>query len=213
VLVIVESQKRPVNLALRQLRADMSLCRVIVNIFDSLRDLPLYSDGRETLRTPKQVVALQNAADAADAVLIVRNYYDCLPTIVHNAIDWLTCGRQSGLSEKPLAVVGREAECYSGVWTHCQTGETGRTTGAPIIESITAATLHEAVRMLAEEVDLRATDSPNFPTMLSSHDSIGLLAEAEAGIDMPDRRVCDRCGQARLDPEFHPTDLGYECVD
>jgi NAD(P)H-dependent FMN reductase len=105
VLVIVESQKRPVNLALRQLRADMSLCRVIVNIFDSLRDLPLYSDGRETLRTPKQVFALQNAADAADAVLIVRNYYYCLPTILYNAIDWLTCGRQSGLSEKTLAVV------------------------------------------------------------------------------------------------------------
>jgi NAD(P)H-dependent FMN reductase len=213
VLVIVGSQKRPVNLALRQLRADMSLCRIIVNIFDSLRALPQYSDDRETLRTPKQVVALRNAADAADAVLIVANYYDCLPKIVHNAIDWLTCGRQSGLSDKPLAVVGREAECYSGVWTHCQTGEAGRTSGAPIIDSITAATLHEAVQMLADEVDLRAIDSPTFPTMVSSLDSIRRLAEPEGRISVPDHRVCDRCGQARLDPQFHRTDLGYECVD
>jgi NAD(P)H-dependent FMN reductase len=213
VLAIVGSQGRRANPALHQMRADMVLCGVAVNIFDSLRILPLYRDDRQTLRTPKQVVALRNAADEAHAVLIVTNYYDCLPSIVHNAIDWLTRGRQSGLSNKPLAVIGREAECYSGVWSHCQTGEAGRTTGAPIIESITVATLHEVVRMLADEVDVGATGSPTSATILSSRDSIRELSESEWWVGMPDYLVCDRCGQVRPDREFHRTRLGYLCVD
>lgn len=47
VLAIVESQGRRVNPALHQVRADMLLCGVTVNIFDSLRGLPLYRDDRQ----------------------------------------------------------------------------------------------------------------------------------------------------------------------
>ncbi|HTY35055.1 MAG TPA: NAD(P)H-dependent oxidoreductase [Mycobacterium sp.] len=157
-LAIVGSHGCEVNRALQQVRADMLSCGITVNIFDSLPGVPPYRD-RQTVRTPRQVVTLRNAADDADAVLVATNYYNRLPSIVHNAIDWLTRGHRSGLSDKPLAVIGRAAKCYSGVWSHCPTDEAGRTGQAPVIESISVATLHDVVRILAEEVEARATGS------------------------------------------------------
>ena len=79
-----------------------------VNVFDTLGELPPYSETLEADRTPDSVVALRAAATEADAALVVTNYHGRVPTMVHNAIDWLTLRwNQSALHDKPLAVIGR----------------------------------------------------------------------------------------------------------
>jgi NAD(P)H-dependent FMN reductase len=98
------------------------------------------------------VVALRTAASEADAVLVVTSYRGRVPSMVHSAIDWLTRRwRHGALHDKPLAVVGRSAGCYSGVWSR-QVEDTRGGLGPRVIESMTAPTLREAVEKLADEV-------------------------------------------------------------
>jgi hypothetical protein len=77
-----------------------------------------------------------------------------LPATVHNAIEWLTMRcNDSGLREKPLAVMGYSAGCYRGVWSHHQSGQHRGISESRIIEPITVGSLGEAVAKLAGEVN------------------------------------------------------------
>jgi hypothetical protein len=61
--------------------------------------------------------------------------------------------------DKPLAVIGRAAGCYSGVWSH-QAEDPDGIAGHRVIEPITVATLREAIKMLAGEV--HASNEPSW---------------------------------------------------
>jgi len=90
------------------------------------------------------------AAAEADAVLVVTSYRGRVPSMAHNAIDWLTRRwRHGALHDKPLAVLGRSAGYYSGVWS--RRVEDSRL-GPRVIEPLTVPTLREAVKKLADEV-------------------------------------------------------------
>jgi NAD(P)H-dependent FMN reductase len=85
-------------------------------------------------------------------VLVVTTYHGRVPAVVHNAIDWLTRRwDQAALHDKPLAVIGRAAGCYSGVWSH-QTENADGIAGARVIESITVSTFRDAINKLGCEV-------------------------------------------------------------
>jgi NADPH-dependent FMN reductase len=151
VLVIVGTNAKSVNDAVTQLATGDSSTGITVNMFTTLGMLPQYSEAADGRRTSDAVVALRTATTEADAVLVLTNYQGRVPATLHNAIDWLTLAwNQSGLHDKPLAVMGRSKGCYSGVWSHCQASD-GR--GSHVIESLTVATLREAVRTLADEVN------------------------------------------------------------
>jgi NAD(P)H-dependent FMN reductase len=123
-----------------------------LNTFEGLTDLPRYSETVEDRGTPSAVEALRAAAEEADAVLIVTTYHGRVPTVVHNAIDWLTRRwDQAALHDKPLAVIGRASGCYSGVWSH-QTEDADHIARLRAIESITVSNLGEAINKLACEV-------------------------------------------------------------
>ena len=154
VLVIVGSRAKSVDDALALLAAESASNGTTVNVFDTLGELPPYSETLEADRTPDSVVALRAAATEADAALVVTNYHGRVPTMVHNAIDWLTLRwNQSALHDKPLAVIGRADGCYSGVWSHHQTHDGRRMAQPRVVEPITVATLHEAVDKLAGEAN------------------------------------------------------------
>jgi hypothetical protein len=125
---------------------------VLVHVFNDLADLPRYNEALETNGTPEAVVALRAAAADADAVLVVTSYRGRVPAMVHSAIDWLTRRwGQGALHDKPLAVIGPAARCYSGVWS--RQGEDTRGGLAPrVIEPLTVPDLREAVNKLADEV-------------------------------------------------------------
>ena len=152
VLIIVGLRAASVNRELAEVAADSSADGIAVNMFDSLTDLPCYSESFE-YRVPRSSVAtLRTAATEADAVLIVTAYHGRVPAAVHNAIDWLTRRwDQAGLHDKPLAVIGRASGCYSGVWSH-QTEDADRIAESRVIESITVSNLREAIKKLACEV-------------------------------------------------------------
>ena len=152
VLIIVGLRAASVNRELAKVAADSSADGITLNMFDSLTDLPRYSETFENRGTPSSVGALRTAAAEADAVLIVTTYHGRVPAVVHNAIDWLTRRwDQAALHDKPLAVIGRASGCYSGVWSH-QTEDADRIAGPRVIESITVSNLREAIKKLACEV-------------------------------------------------------------
>jgi NAD(P)H-dependent FMN reductase len=156
VLIIVGVGGGSINRELAQVADDSSAHGIALNMFESLTDLPRYSEAFEDGGTPSCVVALRTAAAEADAVLIVTTYHGRVPTVVHNAIDWLTRRwDQATLHDKPLAVIGRASGCYSGVWSH-QTEDADRVAGPRVIESMTVPTLGEAIKKLAREVHVGA---------------------------------------------------------
>ena len=145
--------------ALAKAAADSSADGITLNTFDSLSDLPRYSEALENRGTPSSVGALRTAATEADAVLVVTTYHGRIPAMVHNAIDWLTRRWDQGaLHDKPLAVIGRAAGCYSGVWSH-HTDDADGIAGHRVIEPITVSTLRKAIKMLAGEV--HASNEPS----------------------------------------------------
>jgi NAD(P)H-dependent FMN reductase len=159
VLIIVGVRGGSVNRELAQVAADGSADRIKLNSFESLADLPQYSETFEDRGTPSSVGVLRTAAAEADAVLIVTTYHGRVPAGVHNAIDWLTRRwDQATLHDKPLAVIGRASGCYSGVWSH-QTEDADRIAGPRVIESITVPNLGEAIRKLAREAYVDAESS------------------------------------------------------
>jgi NAD(P)H-dependent FMN reductase len=152
VLIIVGLHAASINSELSEAVADCSADGITLTTVGSLTDLPCYSETFEHRGTPSSVRALRTAAAAADAVVIVTTYHERVPTVVNNAIDWLTRRwDQPALHDKPLAVIGRASDCYSGVWSH-QTESADRIAGTRVIESITVSNLREAIKRLACEV-------------------------------------------------------------
>jgi len=154
VLLIVGSRERSFSGTLAELAGESSPDGIRVSVFDSLDELPPFSETAATVELPGSVDALRNAAAAADAVLLVTHYYALVPATVHNAIDWLTMRwNDSELHEKPLAVMGYSADRYRGVWSHRQSGQRREISESRIIEPITVGSLGEAVAKLAGEVN------------------------------------------------------------
>jgi len=150
VLVLVGLPAGPVNRALSRHVIDSSPDGVMVNVFNDLARLPRYREALETQVKPDAVVDLRLAAAEADAVLLVTSYRGRVPSMAHNAIDWLTRRwRHGALHHKPLAVVGRSSGCCSGVWSR-QVEDTRL--GPRVIEPLTVPTLREALKKLADEV-------------------------------------------------------------
>jgi len=161
VLLIVGSRERSFSGTLAELAGESSPDGIRVSVFDSLDELPLFSETAATVELPRSVDALRNAADAADAVLLVTHYYAPVPATVNNAIDWLTMRwNDSELHEKPLAVMGYSADCYRGVWSHRESGQRREISESRVIEPITVGSLPEAVAKLADEVSTVGEATP-----------------------------------------------------
>ena len=160
VLVLVCLPAGPVNRAINRHAIDSSPDGVMVNVFNDLARLPRYREALEARGKPDAVVDLRLAAAEADAVLVVTSYHGRVPSMAHNAIDWLTRrGRRVGLHHKPLAVVGRSSGYYSGVLLS-QILDARGGLGTRAIEPLTVRTLHEAVKKVADKVSNHPTAAP-----------------------------------------------------
>ncbi len=166
VLIIVGLGAGSVNRELAEVAAESSAADIALKIFDNLTDLPRYSESFERRGTPSPVEALRTVAAEADVVLIVTTYRGRVPAVVNNAIDWLARRwDQAALQDKPLAVIGRAADCYSGVWSH-QVADADGISGSRVIESITVSTLRKAIKKLACEVHAGDASSSASPARL-----------------------------------------------
>lgn len=152
VLVLVCLPPGPINRTLSRHVINSSPDGVLVNVFSDVAGLPRYREDLEARGKPEAVVDLRLAAAEADAVLVITSYRGRVPAMAHNAIDWLARRwRHGALPDKPLAVVGRSAGCYSGVWSR-QIEDTRKGPGCRIIGPLIVPTLYDAVKKVADEV-------------------------------------------------------------
>jgi NAD(P)H-dependent FMN reductase len=161
VLVIAGIKTSAVSRELTHAAALSSPNGITLNVFDSLRYLPQYSEILETHPLPRPVAALRDAAIEAHAAMVLTHYYGRVPPMVHNAIDWLTRRwNHSALHHKPLAVIGPTEDGYGGVWSRHHTEASRPSGGTRVIEPVTVATLHEAVTKLAEQANITTLPLP-----------------------------------------------------
>lgn len=89
--------------------------------FEGLADIPFYNEDADTASAlHPAAAALRQAADRADAVLVISPEYNgTIPAVLKNAIDWLSRPFGAGaISGKPAAVIGSAFGQYGGVWAH-----------------------------------------------------------------------------------------------
>ena len=151
VLVLVCLPAGPISSTLRRQAIASAPEGVMVSVCDDLGRLPRYREALETKGKPDAVIQLRLAAAEADALLLVTSYRGRIPSMAHNAIDWLTRQWRGGaLHDKPLAIVGESAGCYSGVWSHWV--EDAREGLHRVIEPLTVPGLPDVIGHLAGEV-------------------------------------------------------------
>ena len=75
VLLIAGSGESSFCGTLAELAAESSLDGIRVSVFDSLDELPPFSDTAASVELPGSVDAMRNAAAAADAVSLLTHYY------------------------------------------------------------------------------------------------------------------------------------------
>lgn len=77
-----------------------------IQLFDRLREIPIYNGDLEEQGKPESVQALQDAVKVADLLLIVSPEYNRdIPGGLKNALDWVSRDREA-MSGKPTAIMG-----------------------------------------------------------------------------------------------------------
>jgi NAD(P)H-dependent FMN reductase len=139
VLVLVGSlRKASINRQLAELAVETAPDGVRLVLFDRLGELPFYNEDIDNDDVAEPVVALRQAASAADAALVVTPEYNgSIPGVLKNAIDWLSRPfGNSALKGKPMAVVGAALGKFGGVWAHDETRKSFGIAGPRVVEDL-----------------------------------------------------------------------------
>ena len=109
---------------------------VTLELWDGLRDVPLYDEDVDGEGSPAGVRALREAIADADAVLISTPEYNAsIPGVLKNALDWASRPYATNvLRGKPAAVVGASTGLFGAVWAQAETRKVLKTIGAHILE-------------------------------------------------------------------------------
>jgi chromate reductase len=96
------------NRALLRAAVGLAPSGMEIQVFDGLRDVPLYDADVEAVGDPPGVAALKRAIRDADGFLVVTPEYNySVPGVLKNAIDWASRPPdRSVLHDKPAAVMG-----------------------------------------------------------------------------------------------------------
>ncbi|MCT7659131.1 NAD(P)H-dependent oxidoreductase [Mycobacterium deserti] len=139
VLVLVGSLRAgSINRQLAELAVESAPEGVTLELFDRLGELPFYNEDIDNDQVVEPVVALREAAAAADAALVVTPEYNgSIPGVLKNAIDWLSRPYgNSALQGKPTAVIGAALGQYGGVWAHDETRKSFGIAGPRVVEDL-----------------------------------------------------------------------------
>lgn len=96
------------NKALLRAASDVAPVGIDIEIFERLKEVPLFNGDVADSGTPEGVEALRKAIADSDALLIsTPEYNQAVPGVVKNMIDWLSLGEShESLEGKPVAVTG-----------------------------------------------------------------------------------------------------------
>jgi chromate reductase len=125
------------NTALLRAAAEMLPPGVELELFDGLRNVPLYDADIDTPELQGAGVdALKDAIERADAVLIATPEYNhSIPGQLKNALDWLSRPlAESPLREKPAAVIGASTGMFGAVWAQAEARKVLGAIGARVLD-------------------------------------------------------------------------------
>ena len=105
-------------------------------VFDGLADLPHYSPDLDTDRPPPAALELREAVSSADALLVVTPEYNgSLPSVVKNAIDWVSRPRgAAAIDGTPSAVLAASGSPRGAQWAREDAVRILRVAGADVID-------------------------------------------------------------------------------
>ena len=91
---------------------------VEVELWDGVRDLPLYDQDLESEPLPEPVRRLREDWAAADAILFATPEYNgSVPGALKNAIDWASRPKgDAALTNKDVAVIGASTGQFGAMW-------------------------------------------------------------------------------------------------
>ena len=134
------------------LRAAVELApeEIEVELWDGMRDLPLYDQDLEAGELPESVRRLREEWGAADAILFATPEYNgSVPGVLKNAIDWASRPvRESALTNKTVAVIGASTGQFGAMWAQADLRKILGVAGARVVgdELPVAARAREARR-------------------------------------------------------------------
>lgn len=117
--------------------------------FEQLATIPFYNEDTDTIGSlPPAAAALRQAAERADAVLVISPEYNgTIPAVLKNAIDWLSRPFGAGaIRGKPAAVIGSAFGQHGGVWAHDDARRSLGVAGARVLDDVKLSIAGSLVR-------------------------------------------------------------------
>jgi chromate reductase, NAD(P)H dehydrogenase (quinone) len=105
-------------------------------IFDGMRDIPLYDQDDDLEDAPAAVSRIREAVRAADAVFFTTpEYNSSIPGALKNALDWVSRPlATNAMRNKRVAVIGASAGMFGAVWAQAELRKVLAAMGARVAE-------------------------------------------------------------------------------
>ena len=108
---------------------------VEVELWEGLRDVPLYDQDLDTADEIESVRRLREAWGSADAILFsTPEYNGSVPGVLKNAVDWASRPvRESALTNKTVSVIGASNGQFGAMWAQADLRKILGTAGARVV--------------------------------------------------------------------------------
>ena len=108
---------------------------VEVELWNGLRDVPLYDQDLDTTEPLESVRRLRAAWGAADAILFATPEYNgSVPGVLKNAIDWASRPvREASLTNQTVSVIGASNGQFGAMWAQADLRKILGTAGARVV--------------------------------------------------------------------------------
>lgn len=124
------------NTSLLRAAANLLPPGVELEIFDGLRDVPLYDADTDLDPADSAVTRLRSAIEDADGILIATPEYNgSIPGVLKNALDWASRPfPANALRAKPVVVIGASTGLFGAVWAQAETRKVLDIIGADVVD-------------------------------------------------------------------------------
>jgi chromate reductase, NAD(P)H dehydrogenase (quinone) len=124
------------NTSLLWAAARLLLPGIELDLYEGVRELPLYDADRDVEPALPAVERLRGAIAGADGVLIATPEFNgSIPGVLKNALDWASRPfPDNALRGKPVAVIGASTGLFGAVWAQAETRKVLGIIGADVID-------------------------------------------------------------------------------
>jgi chromate reductase, NAD(P)H dehydrogenase (quinone) len=150
------------NTHLLRAAAETAPEEIEVELWDGVRDLPLYDQDLDNDPLPESVRRLREVWSAADAILFATPEYNgSVPGVLKNAVDWASRPKgEAPLTNKTVAVIGASEGQFGAMWAQADLRKILGVAGARVVgDELPVARVHEKLdvhgRLLDGELEGR----------------------------------------------------------